>query len=304
VRRRAAEAWARYVTSAAVREVLTTHRHSGRRFMAGGMSSFVLEAGEKDSPAVVCVHGVPASSFLYRKVVPALADRGLRGIAVDLPGLGLADRPAGADYTWTGLGRWLLTAIDALDVQRFHLVVHDIGGPVGFEVANAVPHRVLSITLLNTIVEVHDFHRPWPMEPFAHRGIGEAWLASLRLPYAFRTIMRLVGVSRRVPRAELDCWVPLLFGDDGGRAFLEIMRGFELTAAKREAYRHAVRATPYPVQIVWGSKDRMLSWERHGVAIQRAAGLEQATLLPAKHFVPEDCPEEIAEAVSRLARRC
>jgi pimeloyl-ACP methyl ester carboxylesterase len=291
------------VASAAVNEVLTAHRHSGRRFVADGISSFVLEAGAPDSPAVVCVHGVPASSFLYRKVVPELAARGLRGIAVDLPGLGLAERPPDADYTWTGLGRWLLAAIDALEVERFHLLLHDIGGPVGFEVANAVPDRVLSMTLLNTIVEVQDFHRPWPMEPFAHRGIGEAWLASLRLPYAFTAIMRLVGVSGRVPRDELECWVPLLFGDDGGDAFLKIMRGFELTDAKREAYVRAVRATPYPVQIVWGARDTMLPWKRHGVAIQRASGLTHATLLPAKHFVPEDCPKEIAEAVSRLAGR-
>jgi pimeloyl-ACP methyl ester carboxylesterase len=272
--------------------------------VASGISSFVVEAGEPDAPAVVCVHGVPASSFLYRKVVPHLAARGLRGMAIDLPGLGLAERPSDADYTWTGLGRWLLTAIDALEVERFHLLVHDIGGPIGFEVANAVPDRVLSMTLLNTIVDVLDFRRPWPMEPFAHRGLGEAWLASLRLPWAFTTIMRLVGVRHEVPRAELNCWVPLLFGDDGGKAFLKIMRGFELTAAKSQAYVNAVRATTYPVQIVWGADDQMLPWKRHGVAIQRAAGLNQATLLPAKHFVPEDCPEEIAEAVSRLVRRC
>jgi pimeloyl-ACP methyl ester carboxylesterase len=251
----------------------------------------------------MCVHGVPASSFLYRKVVDGLASRGLRGVAVDLPGLGLADRPEDADYTWTGLGRWLRAAIDVLELERFHLLVHDIGGPIGFEVANAMPDRVLSMTLLNTIVQVHDFHRPWPMEPFAHRGIGEGWLASLRLPYAFPSIMRWVGVSTNVSTAELQCWVPLLFGDDGGRAFLKIMRGFELTAAKSRAYVDAIHDAPYPVQIVWGARDKMLPWHRYGVAIQRAAGLSQATLLPAKHFLPEDLPDDIAEAVAEIARR-
>ena len=69
----------------------------------------------------MCVHGVPASAYLYRKVVPALATRGLRGIAVDLPGLGLAEQPADANYTWTGLGRWLGTAIDASEgLDRSH----------------------------------------------------------------------------------------------------------------------------------------------------------------------------------------
>src|SRR5437879_6217825 len=113
------------------REVIAAHRNAGRRFEAGGISSFVREQGEGDP--VVCMHGVPASSFLYRKVIAELADRGLRGVAFDLPGLGLADRPDDFDYTWTGLGRFGVAAVDALALDRFHLVVHDIGGPVGFE---------------------------------------------------------------------------------------------------------------------------------------------------------------------------
>lgn len=289
------------MSAAEVTRLLERYRSSGRSFRAGGLSSFVLDDGSPDAPPVVCVHGVPASAYLYRKVVPELAARGLRGIAMDLPGLGFAERPVDADYTWTGLGRWLLTAIDALQLDRFHLVVHDIGGPIGFEVAGAVPERVLSMTLLNTIVEVRSFHRPWPMEPFAHRGFGEAWLASMRAPGAFVSIMRLVGVSRRVPAAELACWLPLLFGDDGGRAFLRIMRGFELTAAKQRQYVDAVRQRPYPVQIVWGTRDTMLPWRRYGVQAQRASGVIDPIMLPAKHFLQEDFPEDIAVAVHRIA---
>ena len=87
-----------------------------------------------------------------------LAARDLRGVAFDLPGLGLADRPESFDYTWTGLGH-CATAIDALELERFHLVVHDIGGPVEFELAAAVPDRVKSLTVLNTIVDVDTIHR-------------------------------------------------------------------------------------------------------------------------------------------------
>lgn len=291
------------MTAAETTRLLESYRRSGRTFSAGGITSFVIDDGPRDAPPVVCVHGVPASAYLYRKVVPELGARGLRGIAVDLPGLGFADRPADADYSWTGLGRWLLSAIDTLQLERFHLVVHDIGGPVGFEVVNAVPQRVLSLTLLNTIIEVQAFHRPWPMEPFAHRGVGEAWLALMRVPGIFQAIMRLVGVSRRVPAAELACWLPLLLDDDGGRAFLRIMRGFEMTAAKQQRYLDAVRHTRYPVQIVWGARDTMLPWRRYGVQAQRAAGTGDAILLPAKHFLQEDHPEEIAAAVHRLTTR-
>ena len=62
------------------------------------------------------------------------------------------------------------------ELDRFHLVVHDIGGPVGFELAAAVPERVRSLTVLNTIVDPDGFKRPWMMEPFALRGVRFAWL--------------------------------------------------------------------------------------------------------------------------------
>jgi haloalkane dehalogenase len=280
--------------------LLERHRASGRVFTAGGIGSFVLDQGPRDGEPVVCVHGVPASAYLYRKVVPALAARGLRGIAVDLPGLGLAERPADADYSWTGLGRWLGSAIDALELDRFHLVVHDIGGPIGFEVAAAHPDRVRSLTVLNSPVAVETFHRPWMMEPFAHRGLGAVWLKSTQLPGAFLALMRYVGVTRRVPVAEIACYIPLLLGNDNGHAFLRIMRGFELTADKQRLYLSAVRNTPYPVQIVWGVRDRALTWSRYGVQAQMAAGLDRAILLPAKHFLQEDCADEIAAAVHQF----
>ena len=280
--------------------LLERHRASGRMFTASGIGSFVLDDGPPDGEPVVCVHGVPASAYLYRKVVPALAARGLRGIAIDLPGLGLAERPAGADYTWTGLGRWLTSAIDALELDRFHLVVHDIGGPIGLEVAAAEPTRVRSLTILNTTIAVDSFHRPWVMEPFAHPVVGEAWLKSMQLPGMFVGLMRALGVTRRVPSDEIACYVPLLLGDDGGRAFLQIMRGFEATADKERLYLAALRAKPYPAQVVWGARDRMLTWRRYGVQAQLAAGLDGALLLPGKHFVQEDCPDEIAEAVYQL----
>jgi pimeloyl-ACP methyl ester carboxylesterase len=120
-----------------VEEVIAGRRYAGHFFEAGGVPSFVREQGSGE--LVVCMHGVPASSFVYRKVPAELAGRGRRGAAFDLPGLGTADHPAGFDYSWTGLGRFAAAAVDALGLERFHLVVHDIGGPVGLELAAALP---------------------------------------------------------------------------------------------------------------------------------------------------------------------
>ncbi len=282
-------------------EIIQRHRAAGRFFSAGGVQSFVREEG--DGAPVLCLHGVPASSFLYRKVLGELARRGLRGVAFDLPGLGLADRPRDFDYSWTGLGRFCRAAVDALELERFHLVVHDIGGPVGFELAAAVPERVRSLTILDTVIEVDHFRRPWVMEPFAIRGLGEAWLASMVGP-VFVGLMWSQGVKdRSIPRAELAAYVDLLKREDGGRACLKIMRAFERTPEKRALYEGAVRDVPYPVQIVWGAEDPALLLARHGEEARRATGVEHIHTVPAKHFLQEDQAPAIVEHVAELAAR-
>jgi pimeloyl-ACP methyl ester carboxylesterase len=283
-------------------EVIARHREAGHLFEAGGVRSFVREEG--DGEPVLCMHGVPASSFLYRKVLAELAARGLRGVAFDLPGLGLADRPAGYDYTWSGLGRFCAAAADALGIERFHLVVHDIGGPVGFELAATMPDRIASLTLLNTIVAVENFKRPWMMEPFARRALGELWLRSMSKPM-FRQLMYRVGIEDRpaTPPAELDAYVDLLKRDDGGRAFLQIMRGFERTAEKQALYERVLSESRYPVQIVWGADDPALKLGVHGEEARRAAGLEQIHTVPAKHFLQEDQAPAIAEQIAVFASR-
>lgn len=282
-----------------VAETIAAHQAAGRRFEAGGVGSFVLDQGEGDP--VVLLHGVPVSSFLWRRVVPDLADQGLRGVAFDFPGLGLAERPEGFDYSWSGLARWTGEAIDALGIERCHLVVHDIGGPVGFEWAIRNPERVMSLTALNTLVDAASFHRPWPMHPFSIRGVGELWLRSMwRLP--FRQIYYLVGVGDRaaVPAAEVDAHHALLKLVDGGRAFLKIMRGFELGEAKERFFFEGLAGHPYPAQVVWGENDTMLP-EKRRAAVQRALGIEHATMLPAKHFLQEDQAAAVTEAIASIA---
>jgi len=282
-------------------DVIADHRAAGRAFTAAGMTGFVREAG--DGETVLCMHGVPTSSFLYRKVLDELAARDVRGVAFDLPGLGLADRPENFDYTWTGLGQYCVSAVDALGLEHFHLVVHDLGGPVGFELAAAVPDRVKSLTVLNTIVDVDTFKRPWSMEPFARRGVGEVYLRVLSKP-AFRALMSLQGVAARsaVPNAELDAYVDLLKREDGGRAFLKIMRGFERTAVKRDLYRSALASDRYPVQVVWGTRDPALKVDVHGEAARRAAGVDTIHRLPGKHFLQEDQAPAIADLVAGITR--
>jgi haloalkane dehalogenase len=283
-------------------EVIAAHRMAGRSFVTNGVKSFVREQGK--GPAVVCMHGMWGSSFLYRKVIDELAKRNLRGICWDLPGFGLADRPKDYDYSWTGLGRFAAAAVEALELERFHLVVHDIGGPVGFELAAAHRERVASITVLNTMIDVTTFKPPWTMEPFRRRGIGELWLVGMNKPL-FRSLMMLQGIRDRssVSKTELGAYVDLMRGHDRGRAFLKVMRSTERTPEKQALYRSTLSNVPYPVQVVWAADDPALKLGSYGELARNAAGLSGIKTVPAKHFPQEDQAPAIADYIAAIAKR-
>ncbi len=281
--------------------LIEAHRAAGRQFEAGGVASFVREEGPGE--AVVLLHGVPSSSYLYRKLLPELSSRGLRGIAFDFPGLGLAERPEDFDYSWSGLAGWTAAAIDALGIERCHLVVHDIGGPIGFEWAIRNPGRVASLTALNTLVDVDGFRRPWSMHPFSIRGVGEVWLRSMNRPAMIEVLyLQTIGDRAAVSRAELGAYHGLLKRGDRGRAFLRIMRGFELTAEKERFFRDGLAQRSYPAQVVWGRRDPALGEERRR-AVQEFLGVDEPILIDAKHFLTEDQAPAVAAAIADFASR-
>jgi haloalkane dehalogenase len=288
-------------TKPATRDLLEAHRAAGRWFEAGGITSFVRELGDAAGGTVLLLHGVPTSSFLYRKVLPVLADQGVRGLAVDFPGMGLADRPEEFDYSWSGLSRWLGAAVDALGLDRVHLVVHDIGGPIGCEWGIENRDRVLSLTALNTMLDPASFRRPWAMAPFAVRGVGEVWLGSAPRTL-FRALFYSQGIANRraVSVAEVDAHYYLLRRGDRGHAFLRIMRSFELTGEKRRKLWAGLAERPWPVRIVWGELDPALDLDQLAIAC-RVLRVDDPIRLPAKHFLQEDQAPAVAQAIADLA---
>jgi haloalkane dehalogenase len=288
-------------TKPATRDVLEAHRAAGRWFEAGGITSFVRAQGDGADGTVLLLHGVPTSSFLYRKVLPVLADQGLRGVAVDFPGLGLAERPEDFDYSWSGLARWVGDAVDALGLERVHLVVHDIGGPIGCEWALANRDRVLSLTALNTLLDPGSFRRPWVMAPFAVRGVGEMWLGGMPRTL-FRALFYQQGIANRraITVAEVDAHYYLLRRADRGQAFLQIMRSFELTSKKREQLWAGLGERPWPVRVVWGEQDPALGLDQLEIAC-RVLGVDDPIRLPAKHFLQEDQAPAVGQAIADLA---
>lgn len=252
-------------------------------------------------PPVVCLHGVPASAFLYRKVLPALADRGLEGVALDFPGLGFADRPhPGAfDYSWTGLAAWLERALIAAGIGEYHLVVHDIGGPIGFDLIRRAPGRVRSLTLLNTIVLTERFEQPWLMRPSRMPLLSPVWIRLMDSPMIW-PLFRWKGSFGGSGYRELRAYGTLLRRDDGGRAFRRIMSSFENNAEFERRTLPALRGRSFPARVVWGAFDSELRIDKEGEEARAVLGLETIHRVRGKHFPQEDAPDEIAGHVREV----
>ncbi|MFF3567389.1 alpha/beta fold hydrolase [Nocardia jiangxiensis] len=121
------------------------HRYATVR----GHRLFYREAGSADLPTIVLLHGFPTSSFMFRNLIPQLA--GYRVIAPDHLGFGLSDAPTVEefDYSFDALAELTHGLLEQLDVQRYAMVVHDYGAPIGWRLAIANPESVVAVISQN-----------------------------------------------------------------------------------------------------------------------------------------------------------
>jgi pimeloyl-ACP methyl ester carboxylesterase len=117
---------------------------------AHGVRIFYREAGDPNAPAVLLLHGYPTSSFMYRELIPQLADR-YHVIAPDLPGFGFSEAPDRAHYHYTfdQLAATMDAFTEATGLQRYAIEVFDYGAPVGWRLAVAHPERITAIITQN-----------------------------------------------------------------------------------------------------------------------------------------------------------
>lgn len=111
---------------------------------------FYREAGDPNAPTLLLLHGFAGSSFMFRDLIPALADR-YHVIAPDLPAFGFTESPARGEYeyTFSQLARTIGQFTEQLKLSTYALMVHDYGAPVGWRLAVAHPERVTAIISQN-----------------------------------------------------------------------------------------------------------------------------------------------------------
>src|SRR6201985_1430720 len=120
------------------------------RIMVGNVDVFYREAGPKDAPAILLLHGYPTSSHMFRDLIPRLADR-FHLIAPDLPGFGQTKAPPrGAfDYTFDNLAKVMDGFVQAIGLQRYAIYIFDYGAPTGLRLAYDHPERVTALISQN-----------------------------------------------------------------------------------------------------------------------------------------------------------
>jgi haloalkane dehalogenase len=267
-----------------------------------------LDAGSRDGRPVLLQHGNPTWCYLWRKVMNELSDSGLRLIAPDLLGFGLSSRlPHLADHSVKRHAIALAALVAALDLRDTVLVGQDWGGPILAATAARSPERFTAVVLANTAVTVppkprgtafHRFARMPILSDFAFRVLGfpqrfglhrvqadrRSLAGQAARPYQwplrhFRDRIAPLALARMVPSSQDHLSLP------------ELRRG--------EAW---LRAFQGPAALVWGLKDPILG---HALRFHQEA-LPQAkvtTSNAAGHFLQEEIPEILAEAIRDTAQR-
>jgi haloalkane dehalogenase len=254
---------------------------------------------EGSGPPVLFVHGTPTWSFEYRHVIRAVMDS-CRCIAPDHLGFGLSDRPRQAEYTPEAHAHRLREFVDGLGLDRFALVVHDYGGPIGLPLALA--GRVTRLVLLNTWMWPFDDDKEMANRARMVSGAFGRWLyrhlnASLRVlmpsAYGKRSLL-----TKGIHRQYLE---PFRSPDDRVLVLWPLARALLGSSAYyRELYSRIENLRAIPTSIIWGLRDtafrpHLLERWRRELPEARVLALDNAG-----HWPHEEAPSEVAEAIAEF----
>jgi pimeloyl-ACP methyl ester carboxylesterase len=277
-----------------------------RRAEVEGLSIFYREAGPKDAPTIILLHGYPSSSRMYDPLLPLLADR-YHLIAPDYPGFGHSDAPSPAQYRYTfdHLAETMLGLLDLLGLDQHVLFMQDYGGPVGFRMALARPEAVQAIIVQNANAYQEGLGAKWT-------GIAEYWRDPESHPEqldAFTSLegarQRHLGNSPNPERYNPDSWMDEF-------AMLSRPGQREIQAALLYDYRTNIAS--YPAWQAWMRRHRpptLVMWGRHdpsfivpgAEAYTRDVPDAELHILDAGHFALDEQADQIASLTRGFLQR-
>lgn len=250
---------------------------------------------------VLFVHGTPTWSFEFRGLIREMSGF-RRAIAPDHLGFGLSERPDGFEYTPEAHARALEAFVDRLGLERFALVVHDFGGPIGIPLALARPERISRLVVMNSFL--------WPLDTdkqlaknarFASSELGR--MLYRHLDASLRLVMPSAFFDRSKLTPSLHRQYLSVFPDGGSRErvlwqLARSLLGSGDFYARLWQRREALRSIPS--LIVWGMQDPAFT-PQHLRRWQRALpAAEVFDVGDAGHWPHEEQPQQVGAAISRF----
>ncbi|MFV2104266.1 alpha/beta fold hydrolase [Micromonospora sp. LOL_024] len=265
-----------------------------------GHRLFYREAGPSDAPAVVLLHGYPSSSFMFRELIPRLADR-YHVVAPDHLGFGQSDSPTvnDFDYSFDSLTRLTAGLLDQLGLQRYAIYVQDYGAPVGWRLA-LQPHSPVSAVVSQNgngydAGFVPDFWNPiW--------AYGED--RNPQTEAALRTALERDAIvwqyTHGVPEPSVvspDTWTldhALLQRPGNDEVQLRLFHDYRTNRALYPRLQEHLRINRIPVLAVWGGNDQIFS-PNGATAFGEDLPDAEVHLLDGGHFLLESALDEVTE---------
>ncbi len=263
-----------------------------------GVRVFYREAGSKDAPHVLLLHGFPSSSHMFRNLIPALADR-FHVIAPDYPGFGHSAMPAlGAfDYSFDHLADVIDAFTARVGLDRYALYVQDYGAPIGFRLAVRHPERVRALVIQNGNAYEEGLREFWtPIRAYWNDPTGlprEAMVKALELE---GTKWQYLHGMRRPERISPDAWLvdqALLDRPGNTEIQLQLFYSYRTNPPRYPEWQAYFRRYQPPTLIVWGKNDPIFPAEGAHPYTRDLKDVE-LHLLDTGHFALEEESETIA----------
>lgn len=281
-------------------QTIAQHRDRLQYFGPPGQRIAYVDEGARGGKPIVLLHGMPTSSWLYRNIIPLLTTQGLRVIAPDMLGFGASDKPTDmSQYAFALQAQRLMALMQSLGIAHWTQVVHDLGGPWTWELADQTPDALSGLVIMNTTA-YRDGLVPPAMMKVAGGPIGPfmAFMMRNRVtgPSQVRSLLRqFTAYPDNITENEVQgYWLSMQEGTT--HAFLAFARAFPWWFAQFDRYGAALRRLNIPAATIWGKHDAVL--DVHKLPPQFARDLHipvaQQHSVDAGHFLQEDQPVEVA----------
>jgi pimeloyl-ACP methyl ester carboxylesterase len=282
----------------------TAARTQHKTVEVDGLDVFYREGGDRAKPAVLLLHGFPTSSFMFRNLIPALADE-FHLVAPDYPSYGQSSFPAKHefDYTFERFYEIVLGFVDTVGLDTFSVYIQDYGAPIGLRIASRHPERVQALIVQNGNAYMEGFTPMWePLFAFAGNRNRETE-APVRGLLTYEAVKWLWTHGMRNPEGvPPEAWTLDAHNLDrpGNREIqLDIFYDYRLNIPEYEAFQRYFRAHQPPTLVTWGKCDEIFG-PVGAEAYKRDLPNAEVHILDTGHFALEDDLEFIADKMRRF----